>query len=789
MIQSFLRLSLRNLFHENRLFTVINISGLAIGLGSMLLVALFIHDEYNFDKYHKNADRIFRIVMDFTEEGNTVNWAKTSAPIGQYLTGSFPEIEQVVRIRKNPGTDLLSVDDIKFYEERLFFADSSLFKVFDFPLLKGNPYRTLTDKNSIVINEGLAKKYFNETDPIGKTLRLNNLIDLKITGVMGDVPANSHFVADAFITFSSLENSLGEKRLTHWGWMDHFTYVLLAKGSSPEKMQAKFPEFLKTNAPEWAAEKEKLFLQALTSIHLHSSLKDEASPNSNEYYSYILGTISIFILLMACANFINLSTATLVSRFKEISIQKALGASAFHLSLYFWIESVLTCAAALAMSYLLVWVVLPYFNLITGKQILLNSSSWLLVPSLALATLIGFLSGIIPAIQAGKLNVLRITRSHGTMLSKTTIRTSLITFQFCISILLITATWIVSSQIKFLKSSRFGFNSEHIVVVPVKDRSKNDKHSVFVNEISQIPGVAKVSYSSSMPAFNNAYTYTYTFAGSNAGEQTMAAFLIDENFFSVYNIELKDGRLPTMNISDTIAEVIINEAAVKQLQIEDPIGQVVTGQVNGRVVGIVKDFNYESLHSPIKPVIMYSYSPNFRFVSVKFIDGEFQSKLTFLEKRWQELYPGYPLEYFFLDDKIDQFYASEFQLSKAYTSFTLIAIIIAGSGLIGLTTYLLTRKLKEISIRKVFGSSTAQLVGWIYSSYFKIIIIATIIAWGLSYYWMSRWLEGFAFKTELKISYFVYPALIMTFILLATTIIQTVKASGNNPVINLREEN
>jgi putative ABC transport system permease protein len=770
------------------LFTIVNISGLAIGLASLLLVALFIYDEYSFDRYHKNAERIYRIVTEFRDEENIVNWARTSAPIAQYLSGVYPEIEHVARVRKNPGTDLLSKDELKFYEELLFFADSSLFNVFDFQLIKGNPSVALKDKNSIVITEALGKKYFHGDNPMGKTLRLHNSIDLKITGIMEPMPGNSHFVADAFVTFSTLDNILGEDRLTHWGWMDHYTYVLLANGSDSKELNKKLQEFLKKNGPEWITEIAKLFLQPLTSIHLHSELKDEITPNSRESYSYILGTIALFILLMACANFINLSTATLVSRLKEISIQKVFGASRVHLTLYFWIESILTCSIALILAMIIASIAIPYFNLATGKLVSIGNSQWMIFPATILTLLIGLMSGLIPTIQVGKLKVLRITKYNSSMMSKTGIRTALITFQFCISILLITATWIVSKQIIFLKSFRFGFTSERVIVIPIKDRSQNEKHKIIANQISQIPGIENVSFSSSMPACNNAYTYGYSFAGIGTGEQAMAVFLVDQNFFDVYGISLKEGRLPDPESRDTVADVIVNTAAIDQFHLTQPMGQLVTGQVNGRIVGIVENFNYESLHSSVKPIIMYSYPPNFRFVSVKLAEGEVQEKLKWLEEIWQKTYPGYPLEYFFLEDKVAELYSAEFQLGAAYTSFSLVAIVISGIGLIGLTTYLMTKKLKEISIRKVFGSSTLRLVGWIYSSYFKVIVIATLIAWGLAYYWMNKWLEGFAFRTELKFSHFIYPAITMVFILLLTTLAQTIKASRTNPVDYLRDE-
>ena len=724
--------------------------------------------------------------MDFQEEGNVVNWARTSAPIGQYLRDAYPEVEDVVRVRKNPGTDLLARDDIKFFEERIFFADSTLFNVYDFRLSSGDPSSALKEKNSIILTDVLARKYFSDKNPVGQTLRLNNAVDLKVTGVLESVPSNSHFVADAFVTFSTLDDFLGEKRLSHWGWMDHYTYLLLQKGSTPESLQSKFPEFLKANAPEWVPEKETLFLQPLNSIHLHSERKDEISPNSKETYSYVLGTIGLFVLLMACANFINLSTATLASRSKEISIQKILGASRLHLVTYFWTESIFICAIALSLSYGLTAIAIPYFNLATGKNISLQESQWILVPSILLAILIALLSAVVPALQSLRVNVVK--KLSGGLGTKSSLRTTLITFQFCVSILLIICTWIVSSQLTFLKSSRVGFNGDNVIVIPVKDRSQNTKHGTIAAEIANVPGVSSVSFGSSMPAYNNAYTYTYTLQGSDVGEQTMAAFLVDEKFFGLYKLRLLDGRLPILENRDTLVDVILNQAAVDQFHLSQPIGTVVSGQVKGRVVGIVENFNYESLHSPVKPMIMYSYLQNFRFVSVK-LSGELDKEmLSTIQKTWSQFYPGYPVEYFYLTDKIEQLYASEFQLTKAYTTFSIVAIAIAGIGLIGLTTYLMSRRLKELSIRKVFGSSTLELFTWIYSGYAKIVIIATIVAWGLGYYWMQSWLANFAFRTQMKIYHFVFPSASMILALLLATVFQTVRASRTNPVNHLRDE-
>lgn len=788
MIHLLFKLSIRNLFRKNRLFTFINISGLAMGIASFLLVALFIADEYSFDKYHKNANRIYRIVLDFTSDGSVTNWAKTSAPIGQYLTGAFPEIEQVVRLRKNPGTDLLTYDNMQLYEERLFFADSSLFKVFDFKLLKGNPSSVLSVKHSIVISESLAKKYFNNEDAIGKSLRLNNQIDLNITGIIQDIPGNSHFIADAFITFSSLDDLLGEKRLAHWGQFDHYTYVLLTNNTKPSDVELKLRELLKRNAPEWVREKETLYLQPLPTIHLHSERKDEITANSKEAYSYILGTIACFILLMASANFINLTTATQISRFKEISIQKILGANKYHLSVYSLTESQVICLIASIVAIIICYVALPNFNLTTGKQISFVDAQWALTLSIASAAIIGLLSSGIPAIQAFNAGSILTSKSFGTKNSKSTLRTSLIIFQFSISILLIIGTLVVSSQFNFLKSVRLGFNGENIVVVPIKDRAQNDRYSTIVNELKQLSGVEKASFSSSTPACNNSLTYTYSFLGTEIKDRSMATFLIDDNFIDLFEIKLKEGRLINLESKDTLSEVVLNEAAVEQLNLSEPIGQLVTGKVKGRVVGVIENFNHTSLHSGIEPIIMFAYLPTFRFVSVKLKESEIAKGLASLQSKWPELYGGYPLEYSFLQDQIQQLYSAELQLSRAYTSFSIIAIIISGIGLIGLSTFSISRKHKEISIRKVFGGSTLQIVSQFYTVYLKIVLIAVLVSWTVGYYWMSKWLTGFTYKTELSFYHFVTPVFIMTTILLLTTGIQTFKASLTNPIKNLRDE-
>ncbi len=787
MIQSFLQLSLRTLFKKNLRFTLINSFGLAVGFACFFLVSMFINDEYQFDAYHTNSDEIYRVVLDFNSDGTQTSWAKTSAPIGKNLIGAFPEVKEVMRLRKNPGTDLLSFEDRKFYEEQVYFADSSLFQIFDIPLLRGNPEEALLEKNSIILTDEMANRYFPSEDPIGKSLRFNNEIDLTITGIMADMQSNSHFVAEAFITFSSLEELIGEARLSNWGQFDHYTYVLLEKDSDPKALESKLPQILKNHAPEWVQEKETLLLQPLKSIHLNSDRKDEISPPSDPGYSLILATIALFILLMACANFINLSTATQAAREKEISIQKILGASRLNLVSYFFLETLVICLIALILGFLIALLFTPYFNEVTRKSLHLFDNSWLILPSFLITLLIAVIASILPAWQAIKAGIGSTKKTTGTH-ALAAIRSSLITFQFAISIFLLFATGIVSQQFQFLKNQRLGFDSDQVLIIPVKDRSQNQRHETISAELAQLPEIAGVSFSSSTPGNTTSLTYTYSFQGSDAGENSISTFLIDENFLELYGITLQEGRQIQLNPKDSIPEVMINESTVRELGLVDPIGMQVSGKVKGRIVGIVDDFNFSTLHAGIDPLILYGFVPSFRFVSVKLKAFEIEQGIASLEKKWPELYPGYPLEFSFLDEQIDQLYRSEYEMTQAYSTFSIIAMGIAAIGLVGLSIFLMSKKLKEISIRKVFGSSTPSLIFLIYKDYLSVIMTAVVLSYIVGYFWMKQWLSEFAFQIKPHFGYFLVPAGIMVLILLVSTGFQVLRAVQINPSTNLKQD-
>lgn len=786
MLRSFLLLSVRNLFRKNKLYTAVNVAGLAVGLASVWLVAMFVYDEYTFDKHYLATDRICRVVVDFTSEGNVTSWAKTSAPIGKYLQGAFPEIEHVTRIRKNPGTDLISIGTEQFYENKLFFADSTFFQIFDIPFIKGKPNQALNERDKIVLTKALAQKYFGTTDVLGKVIRFDNRIDLEVTGVIEPMEHNSHFVGEGFITFSTLTDLLGEQRLNHWGQFDHYTYLLLSPGSSMDALEVKLPGLLKRHAPEWVQEKESLKLQALADIHLQSDRKDEITPNGSKMDSYTLSSIALLILLMTCANFINLHTATQLGRVKVTAVQKILGADQGRLLLYYISESSILSLTALACSVILTYIVLPEFNSITDKNVTLIQSQWLIMPAIATCVFITLFTGIFSALQTRLPIVTQLSRATHLTSSKSVLRKSLIVFQFSISIFLVMATGIVSSQLDMLHNSRVGFDSENAAVVPIKDRSKNDRYAALRNELEQLPGISKASFSSSTPGTNTSLTYTYSVQGSEMGEQPLATFIVDDHFLDLYEIKLLSGRMINPVSTDTLSEVLLNEAAVRMLQLEDPVGHLVTGKVKGKVVGVVENFNFSSLRDPVQPMIMYAFTPTFRFVSVKFDDRV--TGLESLARKWPQLYNGYPLEYGFLDDQIHLLYGPETRLGDAYHVFSIIAIIIAGIGLIGLTTFFLNQRMKEISVRKVFGGSVWQILIWLYTGYVSIIFLSSAVATVAGYFVMRSWLNNFNYRVSFDLSFFIIPSLILTIVLLITTGFQSVRATLSNPIEYLRQE-
>lgn len=791
MLKNNLKYAIRNILNS-KAHSIINILGLGIGFTCVIFISLYVYDEFTYDRYHANADRIYRVVQNWKSNDNITPWARTSAPLAAKLVEGIPEIEEVVRIRKNPRTDLLAYGDKKFNEDRLFFADSNAFKVFSFPVKDGNPDKALMNINAIMLTGRMARKYFGDEDPMGKILRYNNKVDLMVTGILGEIPANSHFVFDFLVTFGTLKDVIGDNRLANWAWFDHQTYVLLKEGVNPQLVEASFPAFMKNHAPEWLAERSELFMQPLTDIHLKSDLKDELSVNSKTEYSYILITIGAFILLMGCINFMNLATARYTSRSVEIGVRKVLGAHKNQLLAYYLFESVVMSIVAFGLALLFVTVFISRFNFLTGKQIVFFSPQHydLIWPLLILTILVGLISGSYPSFFLSALKPVAVLKGMLTPgKASNNLRKILVVFQFSISMILIIATLIVSRQYKYFRMTNLGFQKEHVLVVPIKDRSQNSKYQTMIQQMMNHEGITAVSFASSTPGTNSSMSLGYKLPGQEVDLQNMATFIIDENFLSLYDLQLIEGRTLEDQIQpDSSFSVIINEAAVKFFELSDPIGQKIEGSVGGTIIGVVKDFNIRTLHHQMEPTVMFMAPSWFRYISIKVKADRITPVIDFLNKKWSEIYAGHVLEYSFLEDNIGKLYSSEQMLNRTINILVFVAVFIAGLGLVGLGSFTVEKRTKEIGIRKVMGSSSINILGLLYKDFFKITALAVLLAWPISYFLMDKWLQSFAHKIPNNIVNYITPIILMGIVIVISVGYQTLRAALANPSTTLRDE-
>ena len=794
MWYNYFKSALRSLT-KNRLQSFISIFGLTIGIGVSVLIALFVQDEFSYDGYHENAKRIYRVANNWESGDNITPWARTSTPLAPALESEYAEIIEAVRIRKNPRTDLLAYQETKFYENSLYFADADVFKVFSYDLEIGNPETALRDKYSIVLTQNMADKYFGTENPVGKVLRYNNLFDLKVTGILKEVPGNSHFHFDFLADFETAKEVLGEQRITNWFWFDIQTYVLVSDGTDPKALETKLEGLMAKYLPEQHAPRFNYFLQPLTSIHLNSDLRDELEVNSNKSTSYILITTAVFILLMACVNFINLTTANFTRRTLEIGIRKVFGAHRGQLIRQYLFESVLLTLGAFLLALALTNLALPTFNALTLKSIVLFEQSNLVL--IGIMTLISLMTGLIaggyPALHLSKLKPINALKGRMTKRkSAFNLRSVLVVFQISISLILIVATLIVSRQLDFIRNVDMGFDKDFTLVIPIKDRTKNERHLAVTTAMKESPFVKEVTYTSSLPGSDNTMSFDYKVEGSEMEAQRISTFLTDNNFSETFEINVNN-QLPTQlemleMLEDTIHHVFVNQAFVDFFRLESPIGEFVSGGNRNKIIGVTDNFNSKSLHNSIDPIII-SYEPRwYRFVAVK-IDGQnYQAAIEHLDTVWQQFYAGFPVEYSFLNDNILKFYESEERLNSIFGFFTVIAIAIAGLGLMSLTIFTINQRMKEIGIRKVLGSSVKSIVYLFSKDLIILIVIASIIAIPVGYYLMNEWLATFAFRVDLGLGLFINAMLIMTVSILLFVGLQILKASRTNPTEILKYE-
>jgi putative ABC transport system permease protein len=772
---------------RQKAYSVLTILGLALGLAATSLIVTYVRGERAFDRYHDRADRIHRVYMDRQSGGDLIHWARTPAPVAPMLKEFVPGIEGVVRIRTNPRTDLVTAGDREFYEAEFYFADSTVFDVFSFELLQGDYRTALSRPHSVVLTEAMADKYFGQANPVGETITFEKAIELTITGVLAEVPRESHFRFDFLASFGALEETLGSGRLESWAWTDHHTYVLLAAGAAMADVEARLPAVVEAHTSERFSASTTLRLQPLTSIHLDSKLKDELGANGNATALSILLVVAGFILLLACVNFTNLATARSANRAKEIGMRKVLGASRLQLMVQFLGESVAVSLGALVVSLGLIG--LGSFALVgvTGGDVAplrqIRSALPFLVP-LALGA--GLIAGLYPAVMLSSGDPR--SRLAGAGRRRGRLRKVLVTFQFVVSIALLIGTAIVSSQFAYLSDTRLGFDANQVLVIPVRDRSTmRDILPALKDALQRHTGVLAVSGASTTPGAESHLTLSIRPEGAS-DEIPIATILSDLDFVDTYGLELVQGRDLSEDLaSDSTASLLINQAAARLLGYENPVGREVEFGGAMSIAGVVRDFQFQSLHHPVQPLIIVP-SAFYRFIAVKLAQENIPETIAFVERTWSEFWPDRPLEYSFLDAEINRQYLAESRLSDLFRLFAGLGALIACLGLIGLASFSSEQRRKEIGVRKTLGASTTGVATLMVVDFAKLSLLAFCVGAPLAYYFGNRWLSGFAHRTEIGVVPFLAVAGGVLLLTVLSVGLQSTRAALRDPVESLRYE-
>ncbi|MHB1687438.1 MAG: ABC transporter permease [Ignavibacteriaceae bacterium] len=787
MFKNYLKIAVRNLTKQ-KFFSLINILGLTIGLTSVILLVLNIKFEYSFDTFHKNMDRIYRVSVIDKHLGKAEGESYVFVPpIGPAMAKDFPEVENYVRF-STTRTMYFTHGRNSFKIQNVTYADSSLFKIFSFHLLEGNPDKALAAPYSVLLSENTSLKIFGKENPVGKIIQIDN-VPFMVTGIIENPPANSDIQFNSIISFATLYRD--PAKFMGWnGGNQYITYVLLKKNASAEQVDKKFPDFLWSYLNQDLSKigiKYEACLQPLKDIHLNynedsSSLKDNIK---------IFSVVALFILLIACVNFINLSTARAGSRAKEVGMRKVLGAQRRSLIFQFLAESILICIVVLMLSFMLVELLMPWYNNLIDKQLQLSNlvDPEFIVFLLLLLTLTEIAAGLYPSLFLSSykpINTLRGNLYKGDR--KLVLRRFLVILQFVISIVLIVSTIVINSQLNFMRSKKLGFDKENIVVIPLVNDKLKIKYQVFKNELKGITGVVNVSATSDVPS-NGFSSNGYFPEGSNT-PLMIHVVDVDDDFLNTFNIKLVKGRNFNKDIQSDENAYLINESLAKLLGWKEPVNKKIIRNGTHQVIGEVEDFNYASLYYKIEPLIIthQPWQNKFDFMSVKIRPGNISRTMNSIREVWYKFVPTVPFEYDFLDQAFDKIYKSDIKFREAFLIFSILAIFVALLGLLGLASYTVELKTKEIGIRKVLGSTVSGIILLLSKEYFKWIIAANLIAWPIAYYIMHKWLQSFAYSIGIEFWIFIVAGLLVLFSALLIVCIQVFRAATANPVKSLRYE-
>ena len=808
MFRNYFRTALRNLF-KHKAYSAINISGLAVGMACSILIMLYVRDELGFDRFHVNGDRVYRFAREFTQ-GAPMYFTWSPLPLVPALRTEFPGI-QTMRLAGNGPWSLLQSSERQFQEEKIFWADSNFFDFFSFPLIEGNPSTALARPNSLVITEEMARKYFGEEDPVGKNITIDNTYHVAVTGVMASIPHNTHFRPDFLGSFSTRTADFPPDIFREWGSNFIVTYFMLPSDIALGRFQSLLPGFMEKYATG-GHKKTVLHIQKMTEIHLHSHITGEFETNGDIASVYIFSAIALFLVLIACVNYMNLATARASTRTKEIGIRKTLGAVRSKLIAQFLVESLLLSLIALVLAVVLVEVLLPTFNFLTSKELTASYlKDPLLMGTMALLWLaVGIISGSYPALFLSGFRPMQVFRGmSGAGASGKRLREGLVVLQFVISASLIICTTVVYNQMNFIRNKKLGLDKEHILLVSIPDTTVRREFELLKTAFHQVGGVGGIAGSQITPARplvnSNAFPPSSLSSGGGAQplptsvlDQWVTRFVaVDDDFFSVLGVPLAAGRSFSKDYPSDQSAFMINELAVKQYgwkSAQEAIGkELISGygnpnQSTGPIVGVVKDFHFESLHEPIRPVVFLRRPANIGSFIVKIESGNIRSTVAELESVWHRIVPNWPFVTRFLDDDYDALYRSEEKTGVLFSSFSVIAIVIACLGLFGLSAFVIEQRTKEIGLRKTLGASVTGIVGLLSKRYLALVLLANLIAWPLAWFSMNRWLQDFAYRVDIGPGTFVITGCAAVLIALLTVSFQAVRAALANPVEALRYE-
>jgi putative ABC transport system permease protein len=803
MLKNYLKIAFRNILRHKG-FSLINILGLAIGMAVCIIIMQYVSYENSFDKFHENYENIYRVKFNIYKHGELIVECAAAVPaVGPAMKDNFPEVLEYCRAF--PVGGIMAYGEKKFREDDIQVVGPSFIKLLSFPLIKGDPETALDGPNKTVLTESTAKRFFGEEDPIGKTITWNGDMDFEVTGVCVDVPENSHIKFTFLVSHATIREFWGDAVDTAWGWYDYNTYVLLADGTDPKEFDKKFDVWLeKENGEEWAKRDSRYEfpLQPIESIHLYSDLLQESEPAENGDGTAVkfLTIIALFILVIAWVNYINLSTSKAMERAREVGIRKVTGANKTTLIKQFLIESYLINIIALVFAFVLMEISVPYFKNLTGSNMtpanLINSGMWIW---LVVTFIVGsVLSGLYPAFVLSSYKpVLVLKGSWSSSAQGSLLRKFLVVFQFAISVALIAGTIIVFKQLSYLRNQELGINIDQTFVLKSPEVFAGDSlrtvaRETFRQEVKSLADVKSFTVSTNVPGVE-IFWGQGSLSEDQKEEDAEVMYLagIDHEFIDAYDLPLLAGSNFTPGAGD-MAESLVNRAAVKRYgynQPEEIIGKYIyISRDTMRVVGVIENFNQMSLKTNIIPLAFPLVTEREGFYSMKVSASNVQSTIRQIKQKWEDIFPGNPFDYFFLDDHFNMQYAKDIQFGKVFGIFSGLAIFIACLGLFALASFSAIQRTKEIGVRKVLGASVNSIVKLLSKDFLKLVIIGIVIAIPITYFIMNSWLQSFAYRITIGWWIFLLSSLIVTFIAAFTISYQTIKTAISNPAKALKYE-